>query len=446
MKKLLQGTFGIVKIGLGILLLLSVLLWLLVDLNPFKSSLVGLIHAKTGWSVTIPKRLQLTFFPNLGLQLEQLSVKNTESFSEQLFAEFGNVDLSIKWLPLFSGQIELDTLYLDGLSLYLSRNKQGQANWEDVLRSNDDTDTKPLTQKIMGILGAFEGEGIQLEHGYLRYEDQLTGRILELKEVNVHIARLQLGQTIPVTLAFILHQNSPELTQSVQIHFDVEFNVSKNMAQIKPFQLSSDTPSRPQLKTRLTIANLEYQLDKHFLVISGVHLVNAPLNVYSELQGQVQQENFALQGSIKLPEFNLKQWLSEWSIALPELQDKATLTRFSAESKLTITQDSVQLAPIAMMIDQTALKGSLRLNHFNDPHLNFNILADKVVLENYLTPKSNQVPTDSVLTPESLSKQIGALSQPLAFLKNFQSDGQLKIQQMSLNDVSIQDFVVELHE
>lgn len=97
---------------------------------------------------------------------------------------------------------------------------------------------------------------------------------------------------IPVTLAFILHQNSPELSQVVQIHFDVELNASQNLAQIKHFQLRSDTPSRPQLKTTLTIAGLEYQLDKQILAISGMHLLNGSLHSFSELQGQFQQENF----------------------------------------------------------------------------------------------------------------------------------------------------------
>lgn len=68
------------------------------------------------------------------------------------------------------------------------------------------------------------------------------------------------------------------------------------------------------------------------------------------------------------------------------------------------------------------------------------------MLERYLPPKFDKEQTDSVLTPESLVGQIEALSLPLTFLKSSKSKGQLKIQQMSLNDVSMQDLVVELHE
>lgn len=53
------------------------------------------------------------------------------------------------------------------------------------------------------------------------------------------------------------------------------------------------------------------------------------------------------------------------------MEDKAALTHCSAESKLTVTQDSVQLAPLAMMIDQTTFKGSLTLNAFRSSTAEF---------------------------------------------------------------------------
>lgn len=433
-------------ISIGMIILLVGLVWGITNLNAFKSSLGELIQAKTGMSVAIPGDLQLSLFPNPGLKIKQASVNNAESFSKTAFVELGKIELSTKLLPLLLGRIELDTVRLTGLSVFLSKNKQGLANWQEIFPTNDSSKTKPLVQKILNILGGFGGEGVRLEHGFLQYENQLTQRIIELKEVNAHIANLRLGQTMPVTLNFTLHQNSPELTQIVQIYFDVELNAARNRVQIKHFQLRTETPSKPQLTIQLTIANLEYQLDKQTLSILDIHLLNGSLNVYSELQGHVQQENFELHGPIQLSELNLKQWLSEWSINLPNMQDKAALTLLSADAKLTVTQDSVQLAPLVITIDQTAFKGSLMLKHFDNPQLDFDILADKVAMERYLAPASDKVAKNATMTPEAFSAQLGVLSLPLALLKNFHSNGQLKIQQMSLNDISMQELSFELRE
>lgn len=65
MKKRLLGTFTIVKIGLGMLLLIGVMLWLLLDLKVFKSSLIELIQDKTGLAVELGS-FAAYFFPQFG--------------------------------------------------------------------------------------------------------------------------------------------------------------------------------------------------------------------------------------------------------------------------------------------------------------------------------------------------------------------------------------------
>jgi len=117
----------------GVLVLLFAILIVLpnlVDWNKFKPQFADGVKAATGQTITIDGDLKFKLLPSPALTASNVSLANIPGGISENFIELEGLDLRLKLWPLFSGDVQITSLVLDGGKIFLERDASGQANWE----------------------------------------------------------------------------------------------------------------------------------------------------------------------------------------------------------------------------------------------------------------------------------------------------------------------------
>ena len=115
-----------------------------VDPAQLTQLLSSTIKGQTGRDLKIAGPMKLSFFPNLSVSADQVSLSNASWATNPEMVHVQNIALIIRWLPLLSKKIEVDSIVLNGVNLTLQTNNAGDGNWMLTI---------PTTQSTPGVSG-----------------------------------------------------------------------------------------------------------------------------------------------------------------------------------------------------------------------------------------------------------------------------------------------------
>ena len=104
-----------------------------LDLNLHKDKIQQVMLDKTGRELQINGEISASFFPWVGLSLQDVTLANASDFPEEVFAKVVSSDLKVELLPLIGGNLNVNLVELHGLELNLQKNQDGLTNWEDLM-------------------------------------------------------------------------------------------------------------------------------------------------------------------------------------------------------------------------------------------------------------------------------------------------------------------------
>ena len=117
----------------GLLVLGAAGAWYAIaNVNPVQLAQLIASSAKTatGRDLKIAGPVKLSVFPRIAVSAEQLSLSNAPWASASDFMTLKRIELDIKLLPLLSKNIEIGSVELSGLELFLQKSSSGKTNWD----------------------------------------------------------------------------------------------------------------------------------------------------------------------------------------------------------------------------------------------------------------------------------------------------------------------------
>ncbi|QWE15144.1 AsmA family protein [Polynucleobacter sp. AP-Sving-400A-A2] len=117
----------------GVIILIAVGVWYAastVDPVQLTKLLSSSVKTATGRDLKITGPVSLSFFPGISVSAEGLSLSNASWGSDSEMLTLKRIDLNIKTLPLLSKRIEIGSVKLTGLEVFLQKNGAGKANWD----------------------------------------------------------------------------------------------------------------------------------------------------------------------------------------------------------------------------------------------------------------------------------------------------------------------------
>ncbi len=210
----------IVLVGFGALLALLVVAAVVIaatfDPNAYKPQVVELVKQRTQRALQIPGKIELSFFPNLGVRLGALSI--SEHRSAAPFASMESARVSLALMPLLRREFVVDRIEVQGLRANLKRFKDGRTNVDDLL-GKDKPAAAPGAPSPEGDAGAarLDIAGIDVRNALLSIDDQREGRRAEVAVATLSTGRIAPGAPGKVKLDAKVKADKPALDAHVQL-------------------------------------------------------------------------------------------------------------------------------------------------------------------------------------------------------------------------------------
>jgi uncharacterized protein involved in outer membrane biogenesis len=210
MSKLVKITISalgglIILVGLGAWYAAST-----VDPLQLTKLLSSSVKNATGRDLKITGPVSLSFFPGISVSAEGLSLSNTSWASDPDMLTLKRIDLNIKTLPLLSKRIEVGTVKLTGLELFLQKNGAGKTNWDfstdvskDSSNAKDDAGSSSIGDDLISM------ESLSIIDTQIQHQDS-SGAISSYQIQRLSLA--ESGDKTVISLAMKLQEQALELS------------------------------------------------------------------------------------------------------------------------------------------------------------------------------------------------------------------------------------------
>ena len=161
----------LIKILAGLVFFLiaavALAIWL-IPLDSYKSEITRLAREATGRDLIINGDISLSVWPEIGLEVHDVTFSNAEGAHEPLMASMKSLVLGVELMPLFSGELRVNRLTLNEPELHLETFKGGGNNWTFPAEAEASPESEPADGP--GLAG-IKLENVTLEGGTITLRD-----------------------------------------------------------------------------------------------------------------------------------------------------------------------------------------------------------------------------------------------------------------------------------
>ena len=165
---------------------LAVGLWFAsVDTVRLKAALAGELSEASGYPISMKGDLQLKFYPQPGMQIEEIRIESPLKGTGHPLAEAGRIEIGVDLLgSIRNRELMIGSLQLHDVEAWLSRDAQGRANWSPTV-----TETAPQETTPKGYPIDPTPQDFGLVNFELHFRDDVSKRAFTLSSVNADARR-----------------------------------------------------------------------------------------------------------------------------------------------------------------------------------------------------------------------------------------------------------------
>ncbi len=444
MGKLLKFLGWLLGILTVLVLALVVLVPMFVDPNEHKDRIVSEVKKATGRDLTITGDIGLSVIPWLGLDLNGLSLSNAPGFGDKQFASVQRAKVRVNLIPLiFKQTLEVDTIEIKGLELNLAKSKQGVANWDDLSDKKVDKDHVEIEGSTSGRgLAGYSIGGVEIHEAHIVWDDQSTGEHYEIKRLNLETGALSPGSAVDVKLFLEVESRKP----SMQAKFDLSglLNANPESQRISlenlllELNLMGEGLPDDGVKAQLT-TNLYLDHAADTLEVKDLSINSGQLAIRGTLEGRGISSNPTFAGDFRLDEFSPRKWMERFAIPVPETADPKVLQKLGLSATLNASNKLISLSKLAMVLDDTRIKGNFEIVNPTQPSYKFNLDLDTVNLDRYLPPTSASTESKQ---PAAASPETPLF--PVEMLRKLSLDGSLRMNTLIAKNIHAEAIEVKV--
>lgn len=200
MRKLLYGLIGAVVVAVAAALIVPSF----IDWNSYKAQLAEQVRSATGRELVINGDLDLSVLPSPRLSAEDVRLANVAGASAPEMARLKALRVSVRFAPLISGRLEIESLALIDPVIELERLADGRVNWELGKPDKDGRaavprgragDRAPASPAIApdGGADAFSLDSLRIVNGTAIYRDIASKTVERVDKLDMEISARSLS-------------------------------------------------------------------------------------------------------------------------------------------------------------------------------------------------------------------------------------------------------------
>ncbi|OQQ06767.1 cell envelope biogenesis protein AsmA [Vibrio splendidus] len=212
---------------------------LLVNPNQFKPLIVEQAQKHTGLELVIEGDISWQFFPSIGFELGQTELRNPEGFTQPNLFKVDTVGVDVSVTPLFSNQLEIGNITLDGAEFYLETLKDGRKNidaltqasapqeFEPAADTSSESAPAPQEQTTTDASGwTINLAGVTVSNALFEMDDKQAGSFTKLYDVSLNLSEFAVDTWTTATFAASGENNQ----QKFSAEGSAEFKLAEGFA------------------------------------------------------------------------------------------------------------------------------------------------------------------------------------------------------------------------
>ncbi|MFS1975275.1 AsmA family protein [Vibrio splendidus] len=212
---------------------------LLVNPNQFKPLIVEQAQKHTGLELVIEGDISWQFFPSIGFELGQTELRNPEGFTQPNLFKVDTVGVDVSVTPLFSNQLEIGNITLDGAEFYLETLKDGRKNIDALTQasapqeselaadaSSESTPAPPEQSATDASGWTINLAGVTVSNALFEMDDKQAGSFTKLYDVSLNLSEFAVDTWTTATFAASGENNQ----QKFSANGSAEFKLAEGFA------------------------------------------------------------------------------------------------------------------------------------------------------------------------------------------------------------------------
>ena len=212
---------------------------LLVNPNQFKPLIVEQAQKHTGLELVIEGDISWQFFPSIGFELGQTELRNPEGFTQPNLFKVDTVGVDVSVTPLFSNQLEIGNITLDGAEFYLETLKDGRKNIDALTQASAPQESEPAADANAESAPASQEQsateasgwtinlaGVTVSNALFEMDDKQAGSFTKLYDVSLNLSEFAVDTWTTATFAASGENNQ----QKFSANGSAEFKLAEGFA------------------------------------------------------------------------------------------------------------------------------------------------------------------------------------------------------------------------
>lgn len=456
MSKAAKISISVIVLLLALFIISIILVTTLVNPNKFKNQISAVVQKTTGREFAISGDVKWSFFPWIGLRMQQMSLANAPGYGQQPFAQAGEADISIKVMPLFTGNVEIDTVNLKDFTLNLTQRAQGQNNWNDLTATKKTTNSSSAKSNSNSLLSNNKKipnltiSNLDITNATIHYNNEQTGQKLSLQALNLQSKGINFNKNFPLQMKFTVLSNQPALNAQIALQSNVLLNLSQQQYAFDQLALTGNLYGKQYPHGEIPIAlrgNIHADLANQTAQAEQITFKIDNMKAQANLSGSKILQAPIFQGNINIPNFNLRALLTDLGQKV-STQDTTAFTKAGLQAQTQFSPKFVKLTNLKANLDDTALTGNFNYANFLTKNFDFDLKLNQLNLTRYSSPQTSANQTTNInrnpaSTIASNSKNQTAL--PVNLLRQLNGQGSLQIGKLILNKLSAENFALQFN-
>lgn len=360
----------ILKIAAGLVAVIIIAIAVIavtVDPNDYRDEITEVVKKETGRDLKI-EAMSLSFFPHLGLILENTSLSNATGFSDQAFLKVDKVQVGAAIWPLLSQQLEIDTLTLHGLNLNLEKNAAGISNWDDLIKKEDGVKVEEKAEDSanpLDKLAALNFGGIDIKNGQVHWNDQQAQQTIDLKITELSTGTITFGEFFKIALSAETTVAKPALQSQLDLTIEAKLEkdgryVLRNLA-LKSTTQGAGIPVE-KATAELFIPTLDLAMAKNQLSLPSLRLTYNVMGgkefPMKTIQGELTVKEFS--GDLKAQQFKAQKLTATAALTGDSLPGGKAQLNLSTQPSVNLTAQTANLDQLSLSAMDIVAKGSIK--------------------------------------------------------------------------------------
>ncbi|WP_339719867.1 AsmA family protein [Marinomonas primoryensis] len=363
---------------LAFIVVLLAYVMLFVNPNDFKDELKSVALEKANVNLRLDGDISWSFFPWLGLELENIGVALG---TDAEILQFDRAEFGLAILPLLEKKIQVNKVNLVNLKASLNKDAQGQGNWQlDIPESSASnsqaasgsssattaTSVEDSSESVTPMnLPDIQLDELRIENAQVTYRDEQTKQLINAT-FSVQLNDVQWDKAWPMAMDVALTQSDLQGNTPLQLKAKLNANLAvfpeRESLSLDSLVLSggvsSDALPTSPIEVKLSATNIDLDLPQENVLVEGLAFSTLGLNVDAKIQAYQVLSSPQFSGVLSVGEFNPRYLMTRLNLPIPDMSDDTALTKARANITFEGSLDSITAQPISITMDETKIEAN----------------------------------------------------------------------------------------